>query len=279
MEKCENCGCGIGELETPYLWNERVVCRTCHARFQPKGGQGKGMRIVAGLAVAVLILGAAAAVGVGGTALWLSRSRTAVVKPEPKSAVVKADISGAVWISRNNGSSDIQRGIEVRLLPLEMSGKALSVKLDKARLDWLNQAKTSRDYAARERTNLPLDEFTEIKASHYDRMAAFEEERAAQIAEVIKKMPETVGVDYGYKVSKSASQFGIPYITPIQTVITTVEGKYAFVDVPAGSYYIHTEIDTPTLYMDWLIPVTISTSGKISQDLYNANASTVHNAR
>jgi hypothetical protein len=31
MEKCANCGRKIGELETPHLWRERVVCGQCVA--------------------------------------------------------------------------------------------------------------------------------------------------------------------------------------------------------------------------------------------------------
>ena len=29
MEKCENCGTTIGDLETPYVWRERVICGKC----------------------------------------------------------------------------------------------------------------------------------------------------------------------------------------------------------------------------------------------------------
>jgi hypothetical protein len=30
METCENCGRVIGNLESPHLWNENVVCAGCH---------------------------------------------------------------------------------------------------------------------------------------------------------------------------------------------------------------------------------------------------------
>ncbi len=42
-EKCLNCGCGIGDLETPYVWNERVVCRSCFKKLQPKSWKNKWM--------------------------------------------------------------------------------------------------------------------------------------------------------------------------------------------------------------------------------------------
>jgi|GEM_PF-5113869 len=33
MEDCENCGTRIGKLETPHLWQERVVCAECHKKL------------------------------------------------------------------------------------------------------------------------------------------------------------------------------------------------------------------------------------------------------
>lgn len=46
-EKCLNCGCGIGDLETPYVWHERIVCRACYAKLQPKSGMSKWIALVA----------------------------------------------------------------------------------------------------------------------------------------------------------------------------------------------------------------------------------------
>lgn len=34
MEICENCGRAIGNLETPTLWRDRVVCGECHKRLK-----------------------------------------------------------------------------------------------------------------------------------------------------------------------------------------------------------------------------------------------------
>ena len=33
MEKCDNCGAAIGDLETPHVWNNHVVCQTCHIKL------------------------------------------------------------------------------------------------------------------------------------------------------------------------------------------------------------------------------------------------------
>jgi hypothetical protein len=60
QEKCQNCGGGIGELETPHVWNERIVCRSCHAKLQPKSWMRKwtilGCAIVAvGIATFLIV--------------------------------------------------------------------------------------------------------------------------------------------------------------------------------------------------------------------------------
>jgi hypothetical protein len=34
METCANCGGMIGNLETPFAWNNRTVCATCYARLK-----------------------------------------------------------------------------------------------------------------------------------------------------------------------------------------------------------------------------------------------------
>src|SRR5438046_3046945 len=33
MEKCANCDATIGNLETPFVWDERIVCRDCHQKL------------------------------------------------------------------------------------------------------------------------------------------------------------------------------------------------------------------------------------------------------
>ncbi len=37
MEKCENCGKRIGELEAPSVWRHRVVCKSCHRKLSSEG--------------------------------------------------------------------------------------------------------------------------------------------------------------------------------------------------------------------------------------------------
>lgn len=36
VESCENCGAAIGNLETPFVWNDRIICGTCKSRMVPQ---------------------------------------------------------------------------------------------------------------------------------------------------------------------------------------------------------------------------------------------------
>jgi hypothetical protein len=53
-EKCLNCGCAIGDLETPYLFDERIVCKSCYSKLQPASRIGKRGVVVGGVVIAVI---------------------------------------------------------------------------------------------------------------------------------------------------------------------------------------------------------------------------------
>ena len=52
---------------------------------------------------------------------------------------------------------------------------------------------------------------------------------------------------------------------------TDREGKYSFVDVPAGNYYVYALFDTRTNYIEWLVPVQLQ-GRPVNIDLENSNA-------
>jgi hypothetical protein len=33
VETCANCGVQIGQLETPFVWKDKIVCAACHRRL------------------------------------------------------------------------------------------------------------------------------------------------------------------------------------------------------------------------------------------------------
>jgi hypothetical protein len=40
MEYCANCETIIGNLETPFVWRDHVVCATCHRRLEAQRATG-----------------------------------------------------------------------------------------------------------------------------------------------------------------------------------------------------------------------------------------------
>lgn len=44
VETCENCGGAIGKLETPRVWNDVVVCVSCHAKLSAPETSGMAVQ-------------------------------------------------------------------------------------------------------------------------------------------------------------------------------------------------------------------------------------------
>jgi hypothetical protein len=46
MEKCQNCERPIGNLETPMLWEDAVVCAECHSKLSTKPSRPSELRSI-----------------------------------------------------------------------------------------------------------------------------------------------------------------------------------------------------------------------------------------
>ena len=62
MEQCANCGRMIGKLETPHLWNDRVVCAACRQALQspvppPRIADKKRHPVRLAIAILVAVIG------------------------------------------------------------------------------------------------------------------------------------------------------------------------------------------------------------------------------
>jgi hypothetical protein len=110
-EKCLNCGCSIGDLETPYIWNGRVVCRSCYAKLQPKSVVRKWTVLVAAcVAVVAVIVGTIwftrqqqlSAPGASQRSLGLSESHKQMVREARRVAALLRESPGtsAASVSR-----------------------------------------------------------------------------------------------------------------------------------------------------------------------------------
>ena len=85
MERCENCGRVIGELETAHVWREKVVCNACRSALAVEDvpvAQRAGLPrwLVAGAGTLLLLV----AIGVILYASEVSRNRRAAAEEEAR---------------------------------------------------------------------------------------------------------------------------------------------------------------------------------------------------
>ena len=102
-EKCLNCGRGIGDLETAYIWNERIVCRSCYVKLQPRSGVSKGL---------LLVLGTVVVAAIGGAAFWISGP----TRPPAPAAVRAPTVASAAPEPTSNAELERLRAENARLV-------------------------------------------------------------------------------------------------------------------------------------------------------------------
>ena len=296
MEKCQNCGSGIGELETPYVWNNRVVCRVCHSRLKTNGGEGKGMRmIVAGVVVAVLLVGLGAAVMLGGVPRWTTKSKvespTAVIKT-PK----RGRIEGSAWITRNDGATNLLPGLRVQLLKPSVDGETVRLAYTNAMKGHLKNMEEHYAEMARWQNNIgggPPGTAARSKLYLQEIMAKEEvivdaaknlhhQQDVAEVYDVLEKSVPSTSWVTTFGVSPSfADMAALTAAIPFQVIVdkttvmemdTGVEAKYEFSDIPAGRYYLYAHFESTGGNITRLIPLEVANRTSLRQDLHNGTA-------
>ena len=59
--------------------------------------------------------------------------------------------------------------------------------------------------------------------------------------------------------------------------VTDIDGKYEFKHVIGGEYYVFASYSTEFSYIDWLVPVSLSSPDAMKIDLYNGTARCIKN--
>src|SRR3984957_5681689 len=96
IETCGNCGCDIGRWETPYIWNQNVVCRSCYSKLQLQGGKSRGLQPWGALIATITVVAA-------GICLLIRRNERAANAP-PSSATISARALPNQSIETSNSS-------------------------------------------------------------------------------------------------------------------------------------------------------------------------------
>lgn len=195
-----------------------------------------------------------------------------------------------MWLNRNNGSSDIQRGITLCLVPQTMTREQAAAVLSGALRMCRQDAEETKqkidqenfDAEKRRKENPEIAKYIDGASDFETKQVSDDLQRASDIDAIIKALPAKIETVDVYALMKKESQYGMPYMshgissTVLYKARTGVDGKYAFANAVPGDYMIWGEIDTKGLYADWLVPVTITAQPQ-SVDLFNDNAATIHN--
>ena len=194
------------------------------------------------------------------------------LKPDPPTY----SISGYSWIRRNDGSSELQRGLHIQLLPATVPISAINDTLE------LTAKSLDKEY---DRERKMAEETAKITESTPDLELAnkFYGRPAAQLRANESKQTGVYRTDDAYKFVREASgsSFGIPPFThaanatKLQEAKTDVDGKFKLEKVPDGNYFLYASINTPAVFVEWLVPVTVKGSDQ-SVTLDNDNMSATH---
>jgi hypothetical protein len=288
-EKCLNCGCGIGDLEMPYIWNERVVCRSCHAKLQPKSGMSKAAVLTGGFAVVIAVV-------VGG-AVWLAKSKpvataipvpaiqpVAVPVPLPKvtapqppatPALTNITLLGSAWLVRGDASSNLLRGLHIYIIPSTIDAKVYRECLES--IAAYNEGVGGIQAAGATDGTLPESSAAEGKDL---------EAKATVIRALAAKVTQPVSVEVAYRTMCDSHGTGRSWFNPaaipgaVAACTTNADGKYSIsASVMPGRYYLFASIETPggALYVEWLVPLDVVQDKSFAIDLDNDNAAQIDN--
>jgi hypothetical protein len=265
LETCANCGRTIGNLETPHLHQEHVVCPECYARLAvPAASAASKQRAVPhkkinGLLIAVIVATIAGAV-IGAIVLRRSRPRPPVGR-----------IAGSACTSRNDGSSDLQRGLQVSVIWGPIRRPVLAQCLQREIEKWEEDAAQNKSRATDRLTGW-------ISAEFYENEARKDREKVEGIKGVISQLPAEMGVKEADEFLAASVLSGLPAFgdviiaNSVATGRTDADGRYTIESVPEGDYFLFAEIETRSFLRQWLVPVHVTAGTMTKVDLFDDNA-------
>lgn len=205
------------------------------------------------------------------------RPAAAVPTPAPVRAIA---ISGSAWLTKVGGSSDLLRGLRVRLLPSNMPREQIIKVLKGNAARW-------RESQAKAEGHIK-DAFDEsgrrIAEEVYGRHVREAKIGAATADAAQSSLPASMDVLEAYRLCCKTGEYGLTHFddavlaVSLVNVKTDVNGKYIVPDVAPGQYYLQAEVDGGGHFIEWLIPVTAG-GQDLSIDIENGTAVHIDNIK
>ncbi|MCE5326078.1 MAG: hypothetical protein ABFD92_11535 [Planctomycetaceae bacterium] len=184
------------------------------------------------------------------------------------------DVSGAAYVVRRNGQSDILRGFHVTLIqasaPAQVLERALTTVVQNCKsesVDWHKEAAEGRrKYGEMESSTDDND------PDSYEKKCAKEaDSKAEKYSQILAKVEGPVDSAAALTLIESTGYVNVirDFVDNIKIAATTtdVQGTYKFTDAPTSAY-IFAMFDTKDGFLMWAIPV----QGSGSKDLFNDTA-------
>lgn len=129
MEICQNCNTCIGDIETPNVWRDQVVCNECHTRLSNHGRGGIRWSVWIVLVLLIIIAGAS----VTGVTLYV---RTERMRREAEATEKEEKMEADAFTRRWSDYFD-HRASETKTLALQLETEEIGLQgfsLEEARI-------------------------------------------------------------------------------------------------------------------------------------------------
>jgi hypothetical protein len=225
---------------------------------------------------------------------------------QARRASIRGSIEGTMWLTRGDGRSDIQRGIDVVLMRDELPStsadgirRCLLLQIDSA-LELADRVDQMADFAKLKRKGRSDAATADLSSANtvYHMVASASlygrdllSDRHSHMVGITTrfecnrrmfaslKFTPLLGYgtfDQAHKVTLDDASW--PQIVKKQLVSATstdANGRFAFDGIPAGSYLVFARVMTSAALVDWVVPVEIDRTGMVKLDLSNRNAATI----
>lgn len=197
----------------------------------------------------------------------------------PSSQRATHTIKGGAWVVRGTGSSDILRGLHVRLVKPTAKTADVAPVVEAARQSF----KRDIEAETKSRTKVingatMVDNYpTEIEKRLTKTLA--ELDLAWSGLSVNNQIPISDLVS----IANHQSKTGVPifnwrrFVEDVASDDTDINGKYEITSIPDGDYFLVSFTNNKVFYIEWAIPVTCH--GDMTIDLNNDNSDRVINRK